>query len=175
MRFRARLVVSPSSEASSQRQGDGQRFQKKSYENHKANNRSGSPGECPASGCKNKHRTATSLCHAHRPPRIAHLESLGTVKSATAAAIRTGRNCWPVDLAGLSSQQPPRRREHALAFGLSLESTPLSVAAPVRRNRALQHPFRRPAQQIRFPFGHKFQSCLKRRTHHECHRHFSRI
>ena len=29
MRFRARLVVSPSSEASSKRQGDGQRFQKK--------------------------------------------------------------------------------------------------------------------------------------------------
>ena len=29
MRFRARLAVSPSSEASSKRQGDGQRFQKK--------------------------------------------------------------------------------------------------------------------------------------------------
>jgi len=35
MRSRARLAVSPASEASSKQQGDGQRFQKKSYENNK--------------------------------------------------------------------------------------------------------------------------------------------
>jgi hypothetical protein len=51
--LRARLAASPNCEASSKRQGDGQRFQKKSYENNKSK-RSVSTGECPAIGIKKR-------------------------------------------------------------------------------------------------------------------------
>ena len=47
MRFARRRVVSPKGEASSQRQDDGQRFLKKSYENYIIKG-SVSSSECPA-------------------------------------------------------------------------------------------------------------------------------
>jgi hypothetical protein len=52
MRFRARLVVSPSSEASSKRQGDGQRFQKKAMKTTNQNEASAPANVRPSSVSK---------------------------------------------------------------------------------------------------------------------------
>jgi hypothetical protein len=52
MRFRARLAVSPSSEASSKRQGDGQRFQKKAMKTTNQNEASAPANVRPSSVSK---------------------------------------------------------------------------------------------------------------------------
>jgi hypothetical protein len=86
MRSRARLAASSTSEASSKRQGDGQRFQKKSYEDNKFKKRSISTGECPAIvGFKN-----SRLRRSHGKPGVAYADRLGLAQGPTAHPIRTG-------------------------------------------------------------------------------------
>ena len=55
MRFRARLAVSPSSEASSKRQGDGQRFQKKAMKTTKQKIKASAPANVRPSSVSKHH------------------------------------------------------------------------------------------------------------------------
>src|ERR1017187_4016634 len=109
----------------------------------------------------NRRGKATSICQALREPRIAHAKSFGFLAGAVAAAIRTGGDCRQMDLAGISRRQPPRRRKHPLAFGLSLESTPLRLATPLRSVCALRRAPQRPADQIRQLFCRRRETRLK--------------
>jgi hypothetical protein len=71
MRFRARLVVSPSSEASSQRQGDGQRFQKKAMKTTNQTIEASAPANVrPAvakSSIEQQRAFATHIAHRELP------------------------------------------------------------------------------------------------------------
>src|ERR1022692_1164760 len=66
-----------------------------------------------------------------------------------------------MDMAAISQGQPPRSSEHTLAFGLSLESTPLRLATPLRSLCALCRAPRRPAHQIRQLFRRRRETRLK--------------
>src|SRR6202789_1971900 len=101
---------------------------KKSYEDNKYQKRSVSTGECPAIvGFKN-----SRLRRSYGKSGIAYADRFGLPQSPTAHPIRTDGNRWPLDLALFSGPYPPRLRRCPLASWLSLEPTPLSLAAPLR-------------------------------------------
>src|ERR1035441_10244589 len=104
---------------------------------------------------------ATRFHQAQRQPRIAHAKGFGFVEKRTTKPIRACRDCRQMDLAGFSKGQPPRRRKYPLPFGLSLESTPLRLAASLRRICALRAAPRRTPRQIRQPVCRRREPRLK--------------
>jgi hypothetical protein len=77
MRFRARLDVSPDSEASSKRQGDGQRFQKKAMKTTKPKSEASAPA--------NVRPSSVSKTRAEQQPEFVRHESFfstGTVSES---------------------------------------------------------------------------------------------
>ena len=127
MRFARRRVVSPQGEASSQRQEDGQRFLKKSYENHTIKG-SVSSSECPAYVGFQKQQ----LCQALRESPVVHGFSFELSAAAVAESIRTGGGRRQVGLAGCLAIKEARSGEFALVFGFSLESAARGLAASLR-------------------------------------------
>ena len=75
MRFRARLAVFPRSEASSKRQGDGQRFQKKAMKtiNH---NEASAPANVRPSSVSNTSKTVQTEFVRHCPNRRLSTETI---------------------------------------------------------------------------------------------------
>ena len=67
MRWRARLAVSPISEASSKRQGDGQRFQKKAMTTTKSKNEAAAPASVRPSESKSGTQTGTMVLRENAP------------------------------------------------------------------------------------------------------------
>ena len=72
MRFRARLVVSPSSEASSKRQGDGQRFQKKAMKTTNQNEASAPANVRPSSVSKTSKAVQAEFSAGKQPEFVRH-------------------------------------------------------------------------------------------------------
>jgi hypothetical protein len=72
MRFRARLAVSPSSEASSKRQGDGQRFQKKTMKTTIQNEVSAPANVRPSSVSKTSKAMQAELSTGKQPEFVRH-------------------------------------------------------------------------------------------------------
>ena len=161
MRFRTRLAVSPNSEASSKRQGDGQRCQKKAHENNKSK-RSVSTGECPAIvGIKNQQVNASRVCPALRKSPFVHRNGFELFAHTFAEAIRSCGSCRQMGLAGCLAGQKTESGQFALGFGISLESAALRLAASVRRIQPIWHPSRRPARKVSLLLSRRYSARLK--------------
>ena len=164
MHFAHGSLSPPSSEASSKRQGDGQRFQKKSYENHKSK-RSVSTGECPAIvGFKNQQDSASRVCPALHQSQIAHRNGFELFADTVAEAIRIRRGCRQMDLARCFTGSETRSGQLALGFGFPLESAARCMATSVWQFQPVRHPSRRPARQISLLLSRRRSTRLKRQA-----------
>ena len=153
MRFRARLAVSPSGEASSIRQGDGQRFQKKAMTTTKFKNEATAPANVrPSSVSK------TRAFAAHRANRELSTQNVLDLLKAQLPtqyelAEIVGRWVW---------LEFPARSHRAAAntlwrLGFHRNHRRLCRIRHKRRMRSVLRSYRRPAQQIRFDSCHQLQ------------------
>ena len=154
MRFRARLAVSPSSEASSKRQGDGQRFQKKAMKTTNQIEASAPANVRPSSVSKSS-KQRKRVCLALRQSQIVHRSGFELLADTVAEAIRSRRSCRQVGLAGCFTRPQARSGQCALDFGLPLESAARRLAASVRHFQPVRHPSRRPAHQVSLLFSRR--------------------
>ena len=161
MRSRARLAVSPTSEASSKRQGDGQRFQKKAMKTTNQNEAS-APANVRPLGIKNQQDGKTKgICPALREPPLVHRNIFELFADAVAEAIRSGRGCRQVGLARCLSSAEAESGQCALGFGLPLESAARCLAASVRQFQPIRHPSHRSARQVSLLFSRRPSTRLK--------------